>query len=238
MTTEITRLENPIEVMYLIHKALMVEAARVEDMVRRFEIGESLQPTRGAFNVWATALIFHADQEDHYMTAPLTDFQPARDNENEHATLGCMLGDLTTFLDRDDTRGLAHRVKEAIVALHEEQHMELMQRLEDVMAVLHEEIGKTKVIARTQRHLYGKIVALRIAQDDHLESEEAFVLPEIWQRFNEEEQLEVARQLLIDEAADDPRWVIRWVAQCLNVAERRRLADLEARLDTVPAKAV
>ena len=236
MTTEISRLENPMEVMYLIHKALRVEAARVEEMVRRFEIGDSLQPIRGAFNFWCTALMFHADQEDRYMTAPLTNFQPARDNENEHATLGDMLGDLTAFLDRDDTRGLAHRVKEAMVALHEEQHMELMQRLEDVMEVLHEEIGKTKVIARTQRHLYGKIVALRITQDDHLESEEAFVLPEIWQRFNEEDQLEMARQLMIDEAADDPRWVIRWVAQCLNVGERRQLAALEARFSTVAAE--
>jgi hypothetical protein len=236
MIEDITGLENPTEVMYLIHKALQVEAAGVEDMVRQYEIGDSLQPIRAAFNLWATALIFHADQEDRYMTAPLTDFQPARDNENEHATLGSLLGDLNTFLDRDDTRGLAHCVQEAMVALHEEQHMELLERLEDVMAVLCEEIGKTKVIARTKRHLYGKIVALRIVQDDHLESEEAFVLPEVWQRFNQEEQLEIARQLLFDEAADDPQWVIRWVAQYLSVEERRLLADLEARLIAVPAQ--
>ena len=236
MSTEITQLENPIDVMYLIHKALQTEAVRVEEMVRQFEIGDSLQPIRGAFNFWATALIFHADQEDRYMTAPLNDFQPARDNEKEHAVLGDLLRDLSSFLGKDDTGGLAQRVKEAIVALHEQQHAELMQRLEDVMAVLHEEIGKTRVIARTQRHLYGKVVALRVAQDDHLESEEAFVLPEIWQHFNREEQLEMAKHLLIDEEADDPRGVIRWVGQCLSIEEQWLLADLEAQFNAVPAE--
>lgn len=230
MTTEITRLEHPIEVMYLIHKALQAEAARVEEMVRSFELGDSLQNIRGAFNFWATALVFHAEQEDKYMTAPMTDCQPARDNEAEHAELGNILGDLNGFLDRSDKEGLEDRVKEAMVALHDEQHTELMQRLEDVMEVLHDEIGKTKVIARTQRHLYGRIVALRIAQDDHLESEEAFVLPEIWQRFDEDTQLEMAKQLLFDEQADDPRWVMRWVSQCLTVDERRLLAEVESRM--------
>ncbi len=71
MTTEITRLEHPIDVMYLIHKALRAQAARVEETVRRFEIGSSLQPIRACFNVWASALAFHAQQEDKYMTAPL-----------------------------------------------------------------------------------------------------------------------------------------------------------------------
>jgi hemerythrin HHE cation binding domain-containing protein len=236
MSTEITRLENPIDVMYLIHKALQTEAVRVEEMVRQFETGDSLQPIRGAFNFWATALIFHADQEDRYMTAPLNNFQPARDNEKEHEVLGALLRDLSSFLGKDDSGGLAQRVKEAIVALHEQQHAELMQRLEDVMAALHEEIGKTRVIARTQRHLYGKVVALRVAQDDHLESEEAFVLPEIWQHFNREEQLEMARHLLIDEEADDPRWVIRWVGQCLSIEEQRLLAGLEAQFNAVPAE--
>jgi hypothetical protein len=47
MSTEIIRLENPIDVMYLIHKALQTEAVRVEEMVRQFEIGDSLQPIGG-----------------------------------------------------------------------------------------------------------------------------------------------------------------------------------------------
>ena len=133
MTTEITRLEHPIDVMHLIHKALRAQAARLEETVRRFEIGSSLQPIRACFNVWASALAFHAQQEDKYMTAPLSDFQPARDNEAEHAALGEMLGDLSTFVDKDDTRGLSERVKEAMVALNERQHAELVEKLETLI---------------------------------------------------------------------------------------------------------
>jgi hypothetical protein len=229
MTTEITRLDHPIEAMYLIHKALQAEGRRVVEMVRQFEIGGSLQSIKAAFNLWAAALLFHADQEDRYMTAPLVKFQPARDNEAEHAALGKMMDDLATFLGRDDTKGLAERLKEVILVLHGQQHAELLDKLEDVMVVLNEEIGKTRVIARTQRHLYGRVVALLIAQNDHLETEEAFILPEVGQRFGEEEQLALVRQLLIDEGAEDQHWVLDWMTQSLTPAERQVLAEVEAR---------
>ena len=229
MTTETTRLEHPIDVMYLIHKALEAQAAGVEETVRKFEIGSSLQPIRAGFNIWASALAFHAQQEDLYMTAPLSDFQPARDNEAEHAALGEMLGNLNTPADKDDVRGLSEQVKEAMVALNERQHADLVEKLEDVMEVLNGEIGKTKVIARTWRHLYARVVELRTAQDDHLENEEAFVLPEVWQRVSEAEQLEIARRLLIDEEAEDPRWVLEWMGKYLTPVERGLLADLEQR---------
>jgi hypothetical protein len=225
---EITQLEHPIDVMYLIHRALKAEARLLEEMVQRFRIGESLQPFRAVFNLWASALIFHADQEDRYMTAPMTDLAAARDNEAEHDDLGKGLSDLASFLGKNDRKGLEARVKEAILALHEQQHMELMEKLEDVMAVLNQEIGKTRVIARTHRHLYGKVVALRIAQEDHFESEEAFILPEIYRRFSQEEQLKVVERLLTDESAEDSRWVLDWVAQYLTPVERQVLADLEA----------
>jgi hypothetical protein len=222
--------------MYLIHKALGAQAARVEETVRRFEIGSSLQPIRACFNTWAAALAFHAQQEDKYMTAALSDFQPARDNEAEHAALGGILGDLSTLLEKEDTRELSERVKEAMVALNERQHAELVEKLEDVMEVLNSEIGKTKVIARTWRHLYTRVVELRTAQDDHLENEEAFVLPEVWQRISEAGQLEMARRLLIDEEAEDQRWVLKWIAKYLTPAERGLLADLEQSFAQVPAE--
>ncbi len=235
MTTEITRIEHPIDVMYLIHKALRAQAARVEETVRRFEIGCSLQPIRAGFNIWASALAFHAQQEDKYMTAPLVDSKPARDNEAEHAALGEMLGELSALVDQDDTRGLSDRVKEAMVALNERQHAELVEKLEDVMEVLNDEIGKTKVIARTWRHLYARVVELRTAQDDHLENEEAFVLPEVWQRISEAGQVEMARRLLIDEKAEDQRWVLEWMAKYLTPTERNLLAELERSFARVPS---
>lgn len=236
MTTEITRLDHPIDAMFLIHKALRAEAAKVEEMVRQFDIGDSLQAFRVAFNFWAAALAYHAQQEDKYMTAPLTNSQPARENEAEHVELGGMLGNLAEFMNEDQTKSIALRVTEAMLALNKDQHADLVEKLEDVMAVLNEEIGTTKVIARTQRHLYQRVLALRVAQDDHLENEEAFVLPEIWLRITEKDQLEMVQWLLIDDEAEDQRWVVDWVAQALTPSELELLEDLVRRFDIVAAR--
>ena len=223
----------PIDSMYLIHKALKSEAARVEEMVRLLEDGDSLQPVRAAFNLWASALAFHAQQEDEHMTGLMPDFQPARDNEAEHTGLEPILSDITSKLNDGDNQGLADRVKDLVAALHEEQHLHLFERLEAVMEVLNEEIGRTKVIARTHRHLYQSVVALRVAQDDHLECEEEFVLPEIRQTFQEPEQLSLARSLLIDDLAEDKRWVLDWVSGHLATEEREFIANLEKRLEPI-----
>ena len=230
---EVTYLESPIDAMFLIHKALSTEARQVEEMVRRFQEGDSLQAIRMAFNLWAAALIFHAEREDQYMTAPMPDFPPARDNEAEHVDLGKMLDNLEGFLAQDNKRGLSVRVKSALLALHEEQHNELIERLQDVMEVLNDEIGKSRIVARTQRHLYQRVVALRVSQDDHLECEEQFVLPEIRQRFDEEEQLEMMRRLLVDEEAEDPNWVLEWISPALTPAEQQVLTNLAARFNAV-----
>ena len=190
MGQEIIRLEHPIDVMYLIHSALRTEAAELEESIRRLESEDSLQLIHLDFTKWAAALMFHAEQEDQYMTPLLADCEPARDGEREHAGL--------------------------------------VERLEDVVRVLDEEIGKTKLIARTQRHLFGAVVALRIAQDDHLESEEAFVLPVVWERLDETQQLDIARYLLIDENSANRRWSLDWMTQRLNPAEREALVGLDA----------
>ena len=233
MAEGLAKLDSPIDVMYLIHKALTAEAARVQRLIEDFEIGDSLQPFRGAFNSWATALMYHADIEDQYMTAPMTDFEPARVNEAEHAELGELKKDLVSYMDTGVAEGLEERVRQAIIALHDEQHSELMERLEDVMAVFNEEIGKSRVIARTKRHLYGKVVALRICQDDHLESEEAFVLPEVRDRMSDDDQLELVKRLLVDEEAEAPHWILDSVAKDLTSGERKLLKGLESRFTPV-----
>ena len=115
------------------------------------------------------------------------------------------------------------------------EHAELEEKLENVVTIFSEEIGETQLIARTQRHLYGAVVALRIAQDDHLESEEAFVLPEVRERFDELKQLEMMRCLLIDDEAADRRWVLDWMTSRLPSVECQLLAELERRLEAVAA---
>ena len=230
---EISQLECPIDSMFLIHKALRNEAARVEEMVRTFDHGSSVQPIRAAFNLWAVALAFHAQQEDIHMTGAMEDFPPARDNESEHTELENLLEDISNYVDGKDQKDLRSRVIQVMEALREEQHMLLLERLEDVMAVLNEEIGKTRVIARTQRHLYQRVVALRVAQDDHLECEEEFVLPEIRQRFDDADQLKMMRWLFIDDEAEDKRWMLDWVGERLTTNEHQVLKELENRLAAV-----
>lgn len=233
MAEEINELESPIDAMALIHKALVAEGSRVQSLIEDYVPGDSLQNFRAAFNFWATTLMYHADVEDLYMTGPMKEFQPARVNEAEHGELDGLFQDLTAYVDGREVTGLEGTVRKAIVALHEEQHAELMERLEDVLGVLNEEIGRTRVIARTKRHLYGKVVALKICQDDHLESEEAFVLPEVRERMNEAEQLDLVRRLLVDPEAEDSGWILDWVAKDLTPRERLLLTNLESRFDSV-----
>ena len=60
--------------MYLIHKALSTEAAKLEALVKNLEIGGSLQAFILGFSAFTTALVYHAEQEDNYISGPLTDY--------------------------------------------------------------------------------------------------------------------------------------------------------------------
>lgn len=198
MTAEITKLDSPIDVMYLIHKALRAEAARVEHVCQRLAVGDSLQPFREVFQRWGKALAYHAHAEDRYMTAPLIDSPPARDNEATHRALE--------------------------------------ERLADIQTYANDEVGSSPMSAKVQRHLFGKVVALRIAQDDHFEEEEAFVLPLIRQRISETQQLEMARRLLVDVDDPDSSWIMDSIAADLTPAERQLLADFTARFKAIPVE--
>ncbi|MEO2142448.1 MAG: hypothetical protein ABGX63_09740, partial [bacterium] len=63
MTVEITNLEQPIDAMYLIHKALRGEAERTVELARCLEDGCSVQPFKLAFTAWVTAIMYHAERE-------------------------------------------------------------------------------------------------------------------------------------------------------------------------------
>jgi hemerythrin-like domain-containing protein len=112
-------------------------------------------------------------------------------------------------------------------------HQRLADRLEEVQQCLTEEIGRTMLIARTQRHLFGAVVMARIAQDDHLEEEEAFILPVIRRELSAAQQEEIIARLLIDQEAEDQRWPLDWLHDALPPRERRLVADLAAGLTEV-----
>ena len=54
--------------MDLIHGALGIEGAKLEESIRRLDFDESPQLIRLGFIRWAAALMFHAEQEDQHTT--------------------------------------------------------------------------------------------------------------------------------------------------------------------------
>lgn len=230
MDEEIAKLESPIDAIGLIHKALLAEAARVEQAAVELDTGGTLQRFKLAFNSWAAALIHHSEQEDRYVMSPLTGHLSVRQTNNRAP-------DSKKSSPEPNRAPPTDTATVALVALEEELHLELLESVQEVLSILNEEIGKTSLITRTKQHLYRQVVALRIAQQDHLETEEALILPVVRRLMDEGQQLEAVRHLLIDEEAQDPRWVIDWVARALDREERQSLADLEARFQELPSSA-
>ncbi len=226
---DVTSLDSPIDVQYLMHKVYCAVSMQVEQMAQELQDGGDLGPFNEAFGLWGKHLLYHAQTEDTYMTGPLKDSQPARDNEAEHAGLAGRAKDFIAFLKKGDTAGVEASLS-AVLAFEEEQHQELERRMRDVEEVLAEEAGEDALLSRTRRHLYSSVVALRVAEFDHFENEEAFVFPVVRERMDEQQQLDVARHLLFDEDADDPRWIIDLVADGLEPADRQLLSELEYRI--------
>lgn len=228
MKEEIPGLGSPIDVQYLMHEAYRSVSVKVEKIALDLQDGGDDGPFRKAFGLWGKHLLYHAVTEDAYMTGPLTNSQPARDNEAEHAALGALATELGAFLRKGDEGGLEESLR-AILAFEAQEHEELVRRLNDVKEVLTRQVGKEALTVRTRRHLYSRVVALRVAEFDHFENEEAFVLPVIRDRMSEKQQLDVTKRLLIDDQASDRRWIIELVARELSAGKRRLLADLESR---------
>src|SRR5207249_2311392 len=113
-------------------------------------------------------------------------------------------------------------------------HQALLAGLEDLQRCLHEELGRTLVIPRTQRQLVGKVIALLIAQADLLDEEEERLLPVLRHHLSEAEQLAMAQRLLVDPASEGEPWMLDWVAHHLTESERHALAALVARFAPVP----
>jgi hypothetical protein len=232
MLEEITRLESPIDVMYLMHKAFEAASERTEALAAEAQKGGSLDEFQESFTFWITQLLYHAEIEDKYMTGPLEDSQPARDNVTEHDELREQGGEIIEFMAKGDTAGLADNVKGAMLALEEEQHKKLVEAAQEVETVLMQAIGQDRVVGRTRRHLYRRVMALRVLEFDHFENEEAFVLPIVKEKMAGAQELEVARRLLIDDDNENPRWVIDWVASELKPEERMLLQELDAKFSS------
>ena len=208
MTVEITTLEQPIDAMYLIHKALRGEADRTVELARSLENGCSLQAFKLAFTAWATAIMYHAEKE-----------------------VGTAMSNSVDESRRAAAHDPVERAKWALLEKEDSEYTRLLEGVQNVMTVLEEDIGSTSVISRTKQHLYGQVIALRVAQEDHLETEEAMVIPLLRGNLSPDSQLTVVGGLLIDRDADDQRWVIDWISQDLTPKENELLLGLESRIN-------
>lgn len=235
INTEITKLDSPIDVMSLMHKAFRAISDRAEGLAAQAQDGGDLTEFSDSFHLWIKQLLYHATTEDRHMTARFEDSQPARDNENEHAELAAGGGELAEFMGKGDAAGLEDNVRAAMASLEHEQHNELADNVREVEAALKSALGESKVAARTRRHLYRRLTALRILEFDHFENEEAFVCPMVREQMSEHDQLELVRKLLIDQESENQRWIIDWVSSELTPAERELLNDLEAKFSQLTA---
>jgi hypothetical protein len=227
------RIEDPIDVMPLIHKAFRAVSDRTEAMSASASTFEDISKLNESFGFWIKQIVYHAAVEDEVMTGPLKNVQPVRvpvqDNEDEHAALAGKAVELAEFIAQGKGAGLAESVRDAAFTLEDEQHKELEDRFHEVEAALAEVLGEKKITARTIRHIHSRVMGVRILELDHFENEEAFVISLVRDEIDEAGQLYMVRQLLIDESADDPRWVIDWVYSELNEADQALLKDLETR---------
>lgn len=99
---------------------------------------------------------------------------------------------------------------------------QLLERLEALQTYIQTEIGKTMVIARTKRQLFGRVALARLLQEDLLEDEEACLLPVLRTQLGEARQLEILCLLLIDQDAEPQDTLVAWIAQDVGVAQRAR----------------
>ncbi|MDA1128881.1 MAG: hemerythrin domain-containing protein [Chloroflexi bacterium] len=237
MTVEsFTRLEDPIDVMPLMHKAFRAVSDRAEAMAAEASTKEDVAELSELFAFWIKQIVYHAAVEDEVMTAPLQNSQPARDNETEHTELTGKAGDLANFIARGQAAGLEESVREAAFTLEEEQHRELEERFHEVEDALKEVLGEKKVTARTIRHIHSRVMGVRILELDHFENEEAFVCSLVRNEMDELTQLLMVRRLLIDDSAEDSRWIIDWVRSELDTDDQASLDDLEARFQSAVAQ--
>ena len=55
-------------------------------------------------------------------------------------------------------------------------------------------------------------------------------MPAVRRQMEEQQQLELAKVMLLDQDAQDPRWMIDWVRLRLSQRERALLGEMETRL--------
>ena len=123
-----------------------------------------------------------------------------------------------------------------MLKIDEQDHADLDIKVSDVEDALRRALGEERVLARTRRHLYRSIMALKVAEFDHFENEEAFVLPMVKEQMTRTQELQCARKLLFDDGSDNSRWIIDFMYAQLQGDERSLLLVLEAEFEPLDSR--
>ena len=212
MADEIARLKTPLDAAQLIHQSLRNAAGQVKEISAQLETGNSLQGFKLAFDSWATALVFHLTQEEIYVESSLADVLMPSDGDGNHPN---------------------KKMTKMLLTLGKVGRNEQMEMINDVFNVLYSEIGNTSLITRTIQHLHRRIVEMETTQDNHFETQEVLVLPLLREWMDECQQLELIKNLLIDDQSDEPRWIIDWVSEQSDSSGKAALAELESQFANV-----
>jgi len=149
--------EHPIDVMYLIHRALSAEAWHTEVIAERLIIGEDAQPFQHAFNGWMQALTFHAEMEDAYMTSRMPQSTQTRENEEAHARLGQRAEEIQRYLQKIDGQPITTRMRRRlyglVVALRIEQDDHLEEEEEFILPIIRERLSREDQVQMAARLL-------------------------------------------------------------------------------------
>lgn len=222
---DIFELEHPIDVMYLMHKVYMRHSEEVESLSKSSEKDSDLDILATQLSEWLDHIYYHTDTEDLYMTGPLKDKElhdgrmPLKENVLEHDVIrdsGKIASDSISNIAT--VSPVSYFSIKELLSMEEENHEILMTRVESVEEELKKILGNTKLDGAFRRHLYEQIVALKVAEYDHFENEEAFVLPMIKEQMTRNEQLKCVQKLLFDDKSDKPSWVYDFIHS--NLVER------------------
>jgi hypothetical protein len=158
MTTKLTTLDHPIDAMYLIHNALRVEAARVQQAANQLEMGGSFKPFTQVFYRWVMALGYHAALEDRYVTTRLPDAAPAREHELGHQRILEMMEDLQTYLQEELRRTMViartkRQVWKQVMLLLLAQEDILEEEEESMLPVLRHQLSPAQQLELVQHLL-------------------------------------------------------------------------------------
>ena len=236
-TGEITALESPIDVMYLMHKVFMKHSLKTEKLAFDVFQGGDLKELKIALDEWLKHILYHVDTEDVFLTDPLKEKtlpdgrMVVKDNVAEHDQIRLDGRDVLNNFSRDIQQESVELSRDLILAVDDQKHEELLDRVEDLQKAIDKVLGKDGLRLRSRRYLYRSVLALKVTEFDHFENEEASVLPLVKEQMSRDQQLECARKLLFQDGVTHPGWIFDFINNGLCHSERILLQDLRKEID-------